>query len=197
MPPGEVVYNIGELMDAGQVVGTVVCGVGADFQDRLGDEVHGDTALGLSTPTALPPAPHESRLAIKSATPANRSAADAIHQFVWLPCVTSSDESHAETRGRSELMKLCCVQLFNAGLPSDVLLIWRAKESSWDMHCSVDVQLLCGAGLEETKAFLAAEGSDDSVAALRYLLDCEAAGDFQDFSIARHTEFYTNYYHLS
>ena len=67
----EVVHDIGELMDAGQVVGTALCGVGADFQDRLGDQVHGDTSLGLPTPTALPPMPHESRLAIKTTTPAN------------------------------------------------------------------------------------------------------------------------------
>jgi hypothetical protein len=103
-------------------------------------------------------------------------------------------ERGSQGDGDTELMKLCCVQLFSAGLLSDVLLIWRAKESSWDMHCSVDVQLFCGGGLEETKAFLAAEGSDDSAAALRYLLDCEAAGDFRDFSIARHTKFYADYY---
>jgi hypothetical protein len=84
---GEVVHDIGELMHAGQIVGIAVCGVGADFQDRLGDEVRGDTALGLPTPTALPPTPHEFRLAIKTATPANRSAAAATHWFVRLPAV--------------------------------------------------------------------------------------------------------------
>jgi hypothetical protein len=44
-------------------------------------------------------------------------------------------------------MKLCCVQLFNAGFLTDVLLVWQPKESSWDAHCSIDVHLLCGAGL--------------------------------------------------
>ena len=103
-------------------------------------------------------------------------------------------ERRSQGDGDVELMKLCCVQLFNAGLLSDVLLIWRAKESSWDAHCSVDVQLLCGAGLEETKAFLAAQSSDDSVEALRYLLSCETAGDFQDFSVTRQAEVYATYY---
>ncbi len=83
----------------------------------------------------------------------------------------------------TELMKLCCVQLFNAGQLSDVLTIWRAKESSWDAHCSIDIQLLCGAGLDATKAYLAADTTAAASDALRYLLDCEATGDFTDFSV--------------
>jgi hypothetical protein len=55
----------------------------------------------------------------------------------------------------TEAMKLCCVQLFNHGSLADVPLIWQAKESSWDAHFSIDVQLLCGAGVTATKAFLA------------------------------------------
>jgi hypothetical protein len=50
-------------------------------------------------------------------------------------------------------MKLCCVQLFNAGFLADVILICQAKESSWDAHCSIEIQLLCGAGLQETIAY--------------------------------------------
>ncbi|KAB1116797.1 hypothetical protein [Micromonospora aurantiaca (nom. illeg.)] len=94
----------------------------------------------------------------------------------------------------TELMKLCCLQLFNAGRLSDVLVIWQAKESSWDAHCSIDVQLLCGAGLDATKAYLDADGSDDATEALRYLLDCEAAGDFDNFSIAEQARWRAAYY---
>jgi hypothetical protein len=94
----------------------------------------------------------------------------------------------------TELMKLCCVQLFNTGQLSDVLTIWRAKESSWDAHCSIDVQLLCGAGLDATKAYLAADGTPAASDALRYLLDCEGAGDFIDFSVAQRSREYTEYY---
>ncbi|MGQ5264822.1 hypothetical protein ACTWLT_29125 [Micromonospora sp. ZYX-F-536] len=94
----------------------------------------------------------------------------------------------------TELMKLCCVQLFNAGQLSDVLVIWRAKESSWDAHCSIDVQLLCGAGLDATRAHLEADGSDDAAEALRYLLECEAAGDFDTFSVAEETRWRASYY---
>jgi hypothetical protein len=57
------------------------------------------------------------------------------------------------------VMKLCCVQLFNAGDLADVLVIWQAKESIWDVHCSPDVQLLYGADPDQTNAFLQADGS--------------------------------------
>jgi hypothetical protein len=94
----------------------------------------------------------------------------------------------------TELMKLCCVQLFNAGQLSDVLTIWRAKESSWDAHCSIDVQLLCRAGLDVTQAYLAADSAAAASDALRYLLDCETAGDFIDFSVAAKSRVYAEYY---
>lgn len=103
-------------------------------------------------------------------------------------------ELQSQGDGDTALMRLCCVQLFNAGNPRDVLMIWRAKESSFDAHCSIDVQLLCGAGLEETKAYLAADGSEHASAALDYLLRCEAAGDFADFSVESQSRRYSEYY---
>jgi len=55
-------------------------------------------------------------------------------------------ERQSQGSGDTEVMKLCCVQLFNAGVMCDVLTIWRAKFSSWDAFCSIDIQLLCGRG---------------------------------------------------
>lgn len=92
------------------------------------------------------------------------------------------------------LMKLCCVQLFNAGLVTDVLDIWRARESGWDAHHSSDVQLLCGAGLDTTKEYLSAEGSEATSKALRYLVDCERAGDFHEFSVEKQARWWADYY---
>jgi hypothetical protein len=101
-------------------------------------------------------------------------------------------ERRRQGDGDTALMKLCCVQLFNAGLPDDTPAIWHAKESSWDAHCSIDVQLLCGAGLEQTKRYLTAGlGATD---ALDYLLECEAAGDFMDFSPDKQSRIYSAYY---
>ena len=96
--------------------------------------------------------------------------------------------------GDTELMKLCCVQLFNAGFVTDVLLIWQAKESSWDAHCLIDVQLLCGAGVAPTMAYLTAEGSAAAAAALGYVRQCEASGDFADFSAENQSQGYSRYY---
>ncbi|WP_306214607.1 hypothetical protein [Actinoplanes sp. RD1] len=94
----------------------------------------------------------------------------------------------------TDLMKLCCVQLFNAGQPGDILAIWRAKESSFDAHCGIDVHLLCGAGLDATRHHLAEQDSPDAAAALRYLRECEAAGDFDRFTVAAWSESYAHYY---
>jgi hypothetical protein len=53
--------------------------------------------------------------------------------------VRTALRAEAERRGQGDgdtaLMKLSCAQLFNAGL-DDVLLIWQAKEASWNTHNS-------------------------------------------------------------
>jgi hypothetical protein len=103
-------------------------------------------------------------------------------------------ERRSQGDGDTGLMKLCCVQLFDAGSLDDVLRIWAAKRASFDAGCSIDVQLLCGAGLEETKAYLAADGSDGAAAALDCLLCCEQAGDFTDFSVENRSRWYREYY---
>lgn len=97
--------------------------------------------------------------------------------------------------GNTELMRLCCVQLFNAGLLNDVLLIWRAKTASFDCACGLDIQLLCGAGLPKTKVFLAAQGQvPEAEAALEYLLTCEASGDFEGFAVDAWAASYARYF---
>ncbi|MGC4744318.1 hypothetical protein ACLQ28_01450 [Micromonospora sp. DT201] len=116
--------------------------------------------------------------------------ADLVHIRDILKAEADLDQSDQDT----ELMNLCCLQLFNAGQLSDVLPIWLAKESSWDAHCSIDIQLLCGAGLGATKAHLEAQSSEDAVDALRYLLECEAAGDFANFSVDEQKRWRADYF---
>lgn len=103
-------------------------------------------------------------------------------------------ERRAQGDGDTELMKLCCVQLFNAGKPEDVLLIWRAKAAGMDAGCSIDIQLLCGSGLAETKAHLSKQRLPEAAAALAQLNRCEAAGDFTHFSVAAQSAQYAAYY---
>jgi hypothetical protein len=97
--------------------------------------------------------------------------------------------------GNTELMRLCCVQLLNAGLLLDVALIWRAKTASFDCECGLDIQLLCGAGLAETKDFLAAQGQvPEAEAALERILACEEAGDFEGFAVDAWAAGYARYF---
>ena len=77
------------------------------------------------------------------------------------------------------VMKALCVVLFTAGQVEDSIAIWRAKTASFDAHCSIDVQLLCGAGFHDTRRYLEAIDSEEARAALTYLAKCDAAGDFE------------------
>jgi hypothetical protein len=119
------------------------------------------------------------------------AAADLDHIRGVLRAQTELEQHDQDT----ELMRVCCVQLFNSGQLGDVLTIWAAKVSSWDAHCAIDVQLLCGAGLDATGAYLAAEGSGAATEALTYLRECVTAGDFDDFSVAGCSHRY-DLYHL-
>src|SRR5262245_28616109 len=104
-------------------------------------------------------------------------------------------ESQQQGAGDTELMKLCCVQLFSQGDLQDALLIWRAKNASMDAACAVDIQLLCGAGLSATKEYLAGSTDQSAAAALHYLGECEAAGGLGGFSPEGGPRAYQEYYY--
>jgi hypothetical protein len=80
------------------------------------------------------------------------------------------------------VMRLCCVELFSIGREEDIPLIWRAKMCHFDAGCSIDIQLLCGAGLKETISYLKRQPDDPSAEALGYLAKCVESGDFQGFA---------------
>ena len=65
------------------------------------------------------------------------------------------------------------LQLRRGGRPRDL----ARQGSSWDAHASIDVLLLCGAGLAKTKQYLAERSDGEAHAAHEYLLRCEAAAD--------------------
>ena len=102
-----------------------------------------------------------------------------------------------EKRGSNEPLKTLCIQLFSAGIPSDALLIYKAKMSSFDAGCYIDIQLVCGAGLEATRAFLRESSEPAARELLTYLQDCISAGDFDLFTPERHLDIYRHYYGLS
>lgn len=99
--------------------------------------------------------------------------------------------------GHTLLMKICCVLLFNAGHVTDSLLVWQARQSSFDAACSIDGQLLCGAGLAETTTYLEAEASRDPEAAraLEYVRSCATPGGTLDgFTTEAQSAWYDRYY---
>ena len=87
-------------------------------------------------------------------------------------------------------LEACCVHLFRKGNLDDALLIWDAKESCFDAHCTIAIQLLCGQGLEKTKQHLAEAESPEAKEALTYLVECEETGDFEKFSPDKWSAFY-------
>jgi hypothetical protein len=103
--------------------------------------------------------------------------------------VTADDK-----RDSNEPLKTLCIQLFSAGVPSDALLIYKAKMSSFDARCYIDIQLVCGAGLERTKAFLRESREPEANELLAVLEDGSSVRDFEDFTPERHLAFFRRYY---
>lgn len=96
----------------------------------------------------------------------------------------------------SGLMKLCCIQLFSNGDVSDSMLIWAAKKTSFDNGINIDVQLVCGAGLDQTIDYLRTLSSEDAAEAMRYIEECKMSGDFERFPTGEVLNYYRDYYRL-
>lgn len=108
-----------------------------------------------------------------------------------------ADEADNERNGElreDDLAILSCVQLFSRGQLENVLRIWAAKCSGFDLGCNLDVQFLCGAGLERTKQFLAIQTSQQAAEALQYIQECEATGDFAKFTPEGWLDYYRRYF---
>ena len=93
-----------------------------------------------------------------------------------------------------DLALICCVQLFSRGQEQDILRIWDAKSSGFDLFSYLDVQLLCGCGLQATEDFLRRQPGKAAKDALAWLETCKAAGDFEEFSPASHLDYYRAYF---
>src|SRR3954469_9152288 len=137
----------------------------------------------------------------------NMTEDDALKQFGLKPRPEAASEirSHLISELRKEesesgdqsLIKLFFIQLFSIGYVEDSILIWTAKQTGFDLSISIDVQLLCGAGLSATKDFFRARYSEDARQALEYLSKCESAGDFERFSLDSVLSYYRDYYNVA
>ena len=106
-------------------------------------------------------------------------------------------EAELERNGgnrEEDLALLCCVQLFSRGLLEDVLLIWEAKESGFDLACYLDGQFLLGAGVEQTKNYLINNHIPEASAALEYINGLEKSGELIDWSPSQHLDFWRRYF---
>lgn len=104
-------------------------------------------------------------------------------------------EQEAQGNSDFEVLRMCAVALFNAAIPSDTPLIWKAKQSSMDASVGLEVQLLCGAGLQATKSYLkdtCAEPCAGDI--LEYLEHCEQNGDFDGFDVVSFRQELEAYY---
>jgi hypothetical protein len=89
-------------------------------------------------------------------------------------------ESHRGDKwGMSDEIRLSAFLLYKIGNVEDVPLLWKAKEANFDTFCGLDIQLLVGAGVEETLAYLKGLSDKDSLAAAIYITECRDAGDFK------------------
>ncbi len=102
-----------------------------------------------------------------------------------------------DRRDSNEPLKALCIQLFSAGNPADALLIYKAKTSSFDAGCYIDIQLVCGAGLEPTQTFLLGSDEPDAKELLALLQNSISAGDFDDFTPEQQLNSYRRYYGMS
>lgn len=100
------------------------------------------------------------------------------------------------SRGETDpdLLRCLSMQLFSIGKVEDSLRIWRMKTMDFDLMCGMDVQFLCGAGINATRDFLNACTDDISNDALRYLDECIAGGDFEDWTPDGWIEYYRGYF---
>jgi len=100
-------------------------------------------------------------------------------------------ETASQGKGDTQLMKLLCAQLFNARAVEHSLSIWAAKTSSMDADASIDIQLMCGAGIAETRRLLLQVGAQAALARLDASLN---AGDLDDFSADEYATELERYY---
>jgi hypothetical protein len=122
--------------------------------------------------------------------------ASPVYREQILRLLVEETERARRSKDEEEMLRTLCIQLFSLGVVEDALLIWDAKESTFDAFAGLDIQFLCGAGLQTTKDFLAASSVPAAERALSYITNCEKDGDFVNFSPAAWIAQYRQYFGL-
>jgi hypothetical protein len=101
-----------------------------------------------------------------------------------------------ESSDSNEYLKTLCILLYSIGDVQDSINIWNAKNKSFDAFLYIDVQLLTGAGLDETKTHLLSINDENAKEAHAYLVECEEAGDFVGLNKSDYLETFRIYFGL-
>jgi hypothetical protein len=73
----------------------------------------------------------------------------------------------------------CGLLLYEIGDVSDVPAMWAAKMTNMDTGAGFDVQMLVGAGVDETLTFLREQGHSK---AATYIEGCQSGGEFDELA---------------
>lgn len=120
----------------------------------------------------------------------------AEHRPAILTALEAQLKLEENEEGDHDLIKCLVVQLLSIGNVEDSLIIWRAKSTNFDLMCGLDVQFICGAGIEQTRNYLAQTDTDESHDALKYLDECIDSGDFKNWTPAKWIAYYRYYFRL-
>lgn len=93
-----------------------------------------------------------------------------------------------------DVIRLCCLLLCNNGDPKDSLLIWQVHQADQDLSGAVHVEMLCGAGIDDTKAYLRSCEENIALKALEYIGHFEAEGTFENFKPELYVEDWKSYF---
>jgi len=94
--------------------------------------------------------------------------------------------------GMSDYIRLSAFLLYKIANVEDVPLLWEAKRANFDTFCGLDIQLLVGAGVDNTLGYLRDVDDEDSLAAAKYIEDCRKTGDFNH--IHKYAEEWNRYF---
>ncbi len=119
---------------------------------------------------------------------------EALDQIRSLLNEETNKERQEQGKGDTELMKLCCVQLFSKKHYEDIFLIWAAKIASFDTQFAIDLQLLCANGLIATKSFLQESRHELAARIFQSIVAAEVLDDFLEFSYEATMNSYACYY---
>lgn len=87
---------------------------------------------------------------------------------------------HRRLWGFSHSIHLCGFLLFTLAEVEDVQLLWKAKTTSFDTWCGFDVQLLVGAGISATLAYLQRADEPWSQKAEELIEQCREGKNFDN-----------------